>query len=86
MHLQIVEHNGPDINLTREYFLNTEGVLEADVWISGEKMLARITVNDWSVLSDTDLRMACKRKLGPEQTPTLIMLERICGEKQLRAA
>ncbi|MFM9874380.1 MAG: hypothetical protein ACKVQS_13055 [Fimbriimonadaceae bacterium] len=86
MHLQVVEHQGPDLDLTREFFLNTEGVLEADVWLSGEKILARITVNDWSILSDTDLRIACKRKLGSDQTPTLIMLERICGEKQQRAA
>jgi hypothetical protein len=86
VHLKVVEHKGPDITRTREFFLNTEGVLEADVWTSGEKILARITVNDWSVLSDTDLRMACKRKLGSEQTPTLIMLERICGEKQQHVA
>lgn len=86
MHLKLVEHQAPDPGKTRAFFLNVEGVLDADVWTSSEKLLARVTVNNGSLLSDTDLRMACQKKLGASQTPALIMIERIIGEREYRAA
>lgn len=86
MHLKVVEHQPASPSKTRAFLLNVNGVLDADVWSVNHKMLARVTVNDWSLLSDTDLRMACQKKLGAEQTPALIMIERIIGERESRAA
>lgn len=86
MHLKLVEHQAPNPTKTRAFFLNVEGVLDADVWTVSDKMLARVTVNDWSILSDTDLRMACHKKLGADLTPALIMIERTIGERERRSA
>lgn len=86
MQLQVVEHQEPETSRTRDYLQTIHGVLNADVWTSGDKVLARVEVNDWSILSDTDLRMACKKKLGAKLTPSLIMIERIIGERHRSAA
>lgn len=76
----------PDPIDVQEFLATIEGVHQATVWRAGDKMLARVTVNDWSLLSDVDLRHACLKKLGSEYAPALIMVERIAGDQTEMAA
>ncbi len=75
-----------DLARTQEFLSNLGGVVGAQVWISGSKILARVEVQEWSELSDADLRSACQKKLGSKLTPALLMLERTRGEKHVRTA
>lgn len=86
MHLKVAEHQEPDLYKTYQYLISLNGVVDADVWTRNDTILAKVSVNDWSLLNDTDLRMACKKRLGAKLTPSLIMIERVIGEQERSAA
>lgn len=86
MHLKVVRNMPPDPIDVQDFLATIEGVHQATVWWAGQNLLARVTVNDWSLLTEIDLRQACIDKLGPEYAPSLLMLERISGDSAERAA
>jgi hypothetical protein len=51
-------------------------VVEAEAWTSRGVLLARVTVSEVSRLSAADLQQACRKELGPDHTPQLIVMER----------
>lgn len=67
-------------NLVEEFLLTLADVNEAKVWISNERLLARVFVTDTSRVSEVDLQMACRKQLGADHTPQMIVLER-CRRK-----
>ncbi|MCB0825166.1 MAG: hypothetical protein KDC26_03175 [Armatimonadetes bacterium] len=78
MRLEVVQgyDHTPDIFTTRDFLLKQEGVSDAEVWMRGDAVLARVTVNELTFLSEVDLQQACMKKLGPNLTPRMIMMER----------
>ena len=75
-----------DFTVTEHFFEGLDGVLEARVWTTGKSVLARLVVSEDSNVSGSDLKHACAKALGPEMTPSLLMIERVRPLPLLMAA
>ena len=76
MGLYIASHDDIDTRRIEDFLLCQAGVVDATVWIKGPNVLARVTVAETEGLDETQLRNACNDQLGPQLTPSLIMLQR----------
>lgn len=76
MSLYIAPRDEVDTFRITGFLLCQDGVIDADVWIKNQAVLARVTVADHQGLDETDLRHACERELGAAMTPNMILLQR----------
>lgn len=76
MGLYIAYSGEVDTYRIMDFLLGQDGVVDADVWVKNQSVLARVTVTDHHGLDETNLRQACEDELGPEMAPNMILLQR----------
>ncbi len=76
MQLRVAQSGDLDPCLTQSFLLSHEGILDATVWMAKGTLLSRIVVCEHFTASEFDLQKACQKKLGLEQTPRMILMER----------
>lgn len=62
---------------TAEYLNSLASVVYSDVWMNKGAMLARVVVDEHAMISGADLQQACLNGLGAQNTPRMIMVERL---------
>ncbi|MBS1723488.1 MAG: hypothetical protein JSS66_11105 [Armatimonadetes bacterium] len=67
---------GADPQAIQTFLLGQFGVVDASVWVRNGQLLASVTVAEESRCGEADLLVACRKALGPENTPQMILMQR----------
>lgn len=76
MHLYLASNDDADHTAVQKFLLGQFGVVDASVWTKNGSLLASVTLAEESQCGEADLMVACRRALGPENTPQMILLQR----------